>query len=124
MPDVDPVELKRRLYDEHRVETPVHRFGDQVLLRISIATYNTTDDVEARPGPSSPLPRSADAVVALAFAVVRAVLLGAVRLLFAARAARYTASITVTRAHRWPCRRCSRRCCCSSSTGAGSPATW
>ena len=47
MPDVDPVELKRRLYDEHRVETPVHRFGDQVLLRISIATYNTTDDVEA-----------------------------------------------------------------------------
>jgi isopenicillin-N epimerase len=47
MPDVDPVELKRRLLDEHRVEAPVHRFGDQVLLRISIAAYNTTDDVDA-----------------------------------------------------------------------------
>lgn len=47
LPDVDPVVLKQRLYDEHRVETPVHRFGDQVLLRISIAAYNTTDDADA-----------------------------------------------------------------------------
>ena len=46
LPDVDPVVLKQRLYDEFRVETPVHRFRDQVLLRISIVTYNTDDDVD------------------------------------------------------------------------------
>ena len=39
--------LKQRLYDEFRVETPVHRFREQVLLRISIVTYNTDDDVDA-----------------------------------------------------------------------------
>jgi selenocysteine lyase/cysteine desulfurase len=39
--------LKRRLYDEFRVETPVHRHAGQVLLRISIADYNDIDDVEA-----------------------------------------------------------------------------
>ncbi len=47
LPDLDPVVLKQRLYDEFRVETPVHRFRDQVLLRISIVTYNTDDDVDA-----------------------------------------------------------------------------
>ncbi len=47
LPDLDPVVLKERLYDEFRVETPVHRFRDQVLLRISIVTYNTDDDVDA-----------------------------------------------------------------------------
>ncbi len=47
LPDLDPVVLKQRLYDEFRVETPVHRFRDDVLLRISIAMYNTDDDVDA-----------------------------------------------------------------------------
>jgi isopenicillin-N epimerase len=47
LPELDPVVLKQRLYDEFRVETPVHRFRDQVLLRISIAMYNTDDDVDA-----------------------------------------------------------------------------
>ncbi len=47
LPDLDPVVLKQRLYDEFRVETPVHRFRDDVLLRISIAMYNTGDDVDA-----------------------------------------------------------------------------
>lgn len=47
LPDVDPVEFKRRLYEEHRVEAPVHRFRDEVLLRISIAPYNVPDDVDA-----------------------------------------------------------------------------
>jgi isopenicillin-N epimerase len=47
LPDLDPVVLKQRLYDEFRVETPVHRFRDQVLLRISIVAYNTDDDVDA-----------------------------------------------------------------------------
>ena len=47
LPDLDPVVLKQRLYDEFRVETPVHRFRDQVLLRISIVTYNTDDDIDA-----------------------------------------------------------------------------
>jgi isopenicillin-N epimerase len=47
LPELDPVSLKQRLYDEFRVETPVHRFHDEVLLRISIAAYNTDDDVDA-----------------------------------------------------------------------------
>jgi isopenicillin-N epimerase len=47
LPDLDPIVLKQRLYDEFRVETPVHRFRDRVLLRISIAMYNTDDDVDA-----------------------------------------------------------------------------
>ena len=55
LPDLDPVVLKQRLYDEFRVETPVHRFRDQVLLRISIVTYNTDDDVDALVGALSTL---------------------------------------------------------------------
>lgn len=47
LPDVDVTLLKQRLYDEFRVETPVHRFADQPLLRISIAAYNIADDVDA-----------------------------------------------------------------------------
>jgi isopenicillin-N epimerase len=47
LPELDPATLKRRLYDEFRVETPVHRHAGQVLLRISIADYNDIDDVEA-----------------------------------------------------------------------------
>ena len=47
LPDVDVAVLKRRLYDEFRVETPVYRFNDQPLLRISIAAYNTAADVDA-----------------------------------------------------------------------------
>ena len=39
--------MKTRLYDEHRVEIPVHRFHDQPLIRVSIADHNGSDDVDA-----------------------------------------------------------------------------
>lgn len=47
LPDVDPVTLKRRLYDEYRVELPVHRFAGQVVARISTAMYNNESDIDA-----------------------------------------------------------------------------
>jgi isopenicillin-N epimerase len=43
LPKPDP-DLSQRLWDEHRIEIPVSREGD--LLRISIAPYNTRDDVD------------------------------------------------------------------------------
>lgn len=39
-------ELKRRLYDEHRIEIPAHHWGDAPCLRISVQGYNTRSDVE------------------------------------------------------------------------------
>jgi isopenicillin-N epimerase len=36
--------LSQRLFDEHRIEVPVSRDGE--LLRVSIAAYNTRDDVD------------------------------------------------------------------------------
>jgi isopenicillin-N epimerase len=47
LPDVDVVELKRRLYDEFLVELPVHRFADQPMLRVSIAMYTVEGDIDA-----------------------------------------------------------------------------
>jgi len=47
LPDVDTLALKARLYDEYRVEVPVHRFQDQPLIRVSIADHNGPDDVDA-----------------------------------------------------------------------------
>ena len=47
LPDVDVVVLKQRLYDEFRVELPVHRFAGQAVARISIAAYNDDADVDA-----------------------------------------------------------------------------
>lgn len=42
----DPVELWRRLYDEHRVEVPVYEWEETALLRVSIGPYNDEADVE------------------------------------------------------------------------------
>jgi isopenicillin-N epimerase len=41
----DPLELTRRLYEEHRVEVPVYEWEDTTLLRVSIGPYNDEDDV-------------------------------------------------------------------------------
>jgi len=40
-------EIKRRLYDEYRVEAPVIVWGDRVLVRASFQGYNTAEDGEA-----------------------------------------------------------------------------
>jgi isopenicillin-N epimerase len=48
LPDeCDTDELKRRLYDEHRVEVPVQRWHGQPLLRASFQGYNDEGDLEA-----------------------------------------------------------------------------
>ncbi len=47
LPELDVEVLKARLYDEFRVELPMHRFADQPMLRVSIAAYNDRTDVDA-----------------------------------------------------------------------------
>ncbi len=44
---VDVAALKRRLFDEYRVEAPVHRWGDEPLVRVSFTAHNTDADGEA-----------------------------------------------------------------------------
>ncbi len=39
--------LKRRLYDDYRVEAPVHRWRDQPFIRVSCAAYNTEAHIDA-----------------------------------------------------------------------------
>lgn len=38
--------LRRRLYEESRIEIPVTSHGDQVFVRISVQGYNTLQDIE------------------------------------------------------------------------------
>lgn len=47
LPLVDAAQLKRRLYDEFRVELPITQLGDRQFVRISIQGYNTKEDVDA-----------------------------------------------------------------------------
>lgn len=47
LPPSDLETLKRRLYDEYRVEAPLIQWGDRQFVRISIQGYNTQEDVEA-----------------------------------------------------------------------------
>lgn len=44
---VDPIELKRRLYDEHRVEIPLTGWVDNPQIRFSFQGYNTQADLDA-----------------------------------------------------------------------------
>ena len=46
LPPCDHEALKRRLYDEHRIEIPVQRWHDHTWLRISVQGYTTQTDVE------------------------------------------------------------------------------
>ena len=46
-PEIDGKELKRRLYDEDRIEIPVTWWHDKPLIRFSFQGYNTRDDLEA-----------------------------------------------------------------------------
>jgi isopenicillin-N epimerase len=45
--DTDPVELKRRVYDDYRIEIPVTIVNGKPMLRVSIQGYNGPDDVDA-----------------------------------------------------------------------------
>jgi isopenicillin-N epimerase len=47
VPLCDPEEVRRRLFDEHRIEIPVSEWEGRPLVRISVAAYNTPRDVEA-----------------------------------------------------------------------------
>ncbi|MBI4936224.1 MAG: aminotransferase class V-fold PLP-dependent enzyme [Actinobacteria bacterium] len=48
LPDtVDVVDLKARLFDEHRIEVPLHRWNDQPFVRVSFTAHNTASDGEA-----------------------------------------------------------------------------
>jgi isopenicillin-N epimerase len=47
LPDCDVVELKTRLYERHRVEVPVQRWGGRPLVRASFQGYNDEADLEA-----------------------------------------------------------------------------
>ena len=44
---VDTDDLKARLYDEYRIEVPLHRWNNQPLIRVSIQAYNDQTDTDA-----------------------------------------------------------------------------
>ena len=44
--EVDVVDLKRRLYDDWRIEAPVYRWNDIPILRISIQAYTRETDLD------------------------------------------------------------------------------
>lgn len=46
LPDCDEVELKRRLYDDYRVEVPLTRHNGQLYVRVSIQGYTTREEVD------------------------------------------------------------------------------
>ncbi|RPJ24724.1 MAG: hypothetical protein EHM35_16125 [Planctomycetaceae bacterium] len=47
LPACDAGELKRRLYDEYRVEVPIIEWGGRQFVRVSVQGYNTREDVAA-----------------------------------------------------------------------------
>lgn len=47
LPECDTDDLKRRLYDDHRIEIPVQRWHDRPLIRASFQGYNDERDLEA-----------------------------------------------------------------------------
>lgn len=47
LPACDAAELKRRLYDEYRIEIPITSWNGQDLLRASFQGYNTRADLDA-----------------------------------------------------------------------------
>ncbi|MDQ3781145.1 MAG: aminotransferase class V-fold PLP-dependent enzyme [Chloroflexota bacterium] len=46
LPAVNAEAFKRRLYDDYRIEIPIHRWGDGSLIRVSVQGYNSTSDLD------------------------------------------------------------------------------
>ncbi len=46
VPMVDGRELKRRLYDDHRIEVPITRWPDRQFIRVSFQGYNSESDLD------------------------------------------------------------------------------
>ena len=42
----DPELLRKRLYEESRIEVPITAHGKQIFVRVSVQGYNTLDDIE------------------------------------------------------------------------------
>ena len=46
IPDVNLEILKKRLYNEYKVEVPIIQWQDKQFVRISVQGYNTIADIE------------------------------------------------------------------------------
>jgi len=47
LPPCEPEEVERRLFEEFRIEAPVRDWNGQRLIRVSVAAYNTAEDLAA-----------------------------------------------------------------------------
>jgi isopenicillin-N epimerase len=47
LPECDPEEVELRLLDAFRIEAPVRTWNGEQLIRVSVAPYNTAEDVDA-----------------------------------------------------------------------------
>jgi isopenicillin-N epimerase len=46
LPGCDTAVLKRRLFDDYKIEIPVPAWGSVPCLRVSVQGYNTRSDIE------------------------------------------------------------------------------
>jgi hypothetical protein len=44
-PQLDPIRSKEDLYQDYRIEVPIHKWEDRLLMRVSIQGYNQTEDI-------------------------------------------------------------------------------
>jgi isopenicillin-N epimerase len=47
LPPCDPAEVRRRLWEEHRIEAVAEEWNGRPLLRVSVQVYNTREDLQA-----------------------------------------------------------------------------
>jgi isopenicillin-N epimerase len=46
LPNSDLILLKRRLYDEYKIEVPLIQWEDRQFIRVSVQGYNTEEDID------------------------------------------------------------------------------